>query len=415
MFATLVTTTPKISMQPLAFQGIMVYASFPQIRDMLLRKFGDDYVLLFARPEENLANGNIDWYSPVQGEAKKLYDMSQEEREPICDSLTKMANEIRAYAEELVQSGEPLKITRGNILKLALRYPDNSALYVIGKQPVLTCWGFAPGTPGVEGRDLVRLANSRPMSAPMPSPGGEAPPPLKNETPPAVAPAAGRSLSGCLWWLLPLLPLLLIFLLLFVSFGSIPALSGKSLFNVPGLPGMEKDRDGQRKIAELEREIVILQGRVEDHAALCQPAKPEATARAKPEPVIPPSHAPEKKDELVIPEKAENTEFLEGSWVCDTGLANTRTGEAVEVVFMFDKNGRGKGIVYERNDQCEGNATSEMRDGVLHVYLDKLQCGSGQAYLSLEIECDNAENGKTSCRGTNFDNSKWKATFFKAR
>lgn len=402
MIATLIATTPKASMQPLAFQGIMAYSRFPQIRDMLLRRFGDDYVLLFGRPEENLADGDIDWYSHVQGDVKKLDDLPEDERKPICETIARMAAEIGNYAQELIDSREPLKITRGNILKLALRYPDASDIYVIGKQPVVTCWGFGPGTPGVEGMNLVRLARSVVQAPPARPATRQAAPEAVKTAPPVTAPVPR---SGCLWWLLPLLPLLLILLLLFCSFGSIPALSGISLFHVPGLPYLENNKENDRQIAELENEIASLRPQVEKHAAMC--VKPPAAIAEKP--------APEIKESLVIPEHAQSMEFLEGRWACDTGLGNSRTGERVRVIFLFDKKGKGSGIVYEKDDRCQGDASARMRDGVLHIEYGELFCGKPNSYAPGVIDCENVQSGKTECRGRNIDNSSWAVDFYREK
>ena len=63
MNGTLITSTPKSSMHALACQGIMVASCYPQLRDMLRKKLGDDYVLLFAEPMPNSADNSIDWYT----------------------------------------------------------------------------------------------------------------------------------------------------------------------------------------------------------------------------------------------------------------------------------------------------------------------------------------------------------------
>ncbi len=67
----------------------------PRSGDMLLRKFGDEYMLLFARPADNMGNGEIDWYSPVQGPVQKLVDLPEEEEQADMENtLAHMASEI---------------------------------------------------------------------------------------------------------------------------------------------------------------------------------------------------------------------------------------------------------------------------------------------------------------------------------
>lgn len=405
MTGTFIASTSKESVHALAFQGIMVYNCFSQISDMLRRKFGDEYVLLFAKPVENPANGVIDWYSPVQGEPHQMDSLPEAERTAACAQARAMADNIMLYAEELIKSPDPLKVTRGNVLKLALSYPDASYLYAVGQQPVFICWGFGPGTPGVEPQILSRL--TAPKAAPAPQPEQVAP--QETVVPPAatVAPAiaaAPRSWAW-LWWLFPFLAAILLLLVLCTSFGSEPSLSGVDLFHGPQLPFV-KDDDSADRIAALEREIAELNGKLRDHAAMCKPAPVAEAPRPKAAP----------KQELVIPPKAEDTSFLEGRWLCKTGLANSRTGEPVQFAFSFGRDGQGDGVVYEKNDQCAGLSRAHLRNGVLQIDLDQQKCQKqNNRYGPIRVICQNAHGQNTECTGFNEDGTQWTATFRKIK
>lgn len=405
MTGNLIASIPKISMHALAFQGIMVYTCFPQIRDMLLRKFGDEYVLLFARPAENAAEGVIDWYTPVQGEAQLLRDLPPEAQEPVLENISRMAKEIHAYAEELINSHEPLKVTRGNILKLALRYPGEEALYVVGGQPVFTCWGFGPGTPGVEGCDLSRLKRAdRPKPAAPVAPAAEAAPTPTPAapTPPPAAPVPARGCSGCAWWLLPLLPLLLLLLLLFAGIGTRDALSGHTLFRVPAPAFLQVD-DNSREIALLEKEIAELKAVLLDKAAQCVPQKPRVV-----------QEEPRPRQEMVIPKEATNTEFLEGRWLCDTGLVNSRTHEPVKLEFSFGKDGKGTATTYEQNDKCRGETRAAIRNGNLYIAIGEQKCErSDTTYSPVTIECRPGAGTEAVCQGVHEGGTSWDANFQK--
>lgn len=139
MNGTLITSTPKSSMHALACQGIMVASCYPQLRDMLRKKLGDDYVLLFAEPMPNSADNSIDWYTPVQGAVQRLDALPEAAQDRLRDTLAQMAAEIRRYADELRQSPDSAKQTRGEILRLALHYPGEERIFVVGDQPVFTC------------------------------------------------------------------------------------------------------------------------------------------------------------------------------------------------------------------------------------------------------------------------------------
>lgn len=396
MAGNLIATSSKIAMQPLAFQGIMVYMCFPQIRDMLYRKFGDDYVLLFARPAENAGDGKIDWYSPVQGQPRKLKDLPEDEAQPIRERMGQMAAEIAKYAEELIETREPLKVTRGNILNLALTYPDDDALYVVGGQPVYTCWGFGPGTPGVEGKYLTRLANAAPVARAAAERG--IPPETAAPAPVKAPPPAGRKWGfAWLWWLFPLLAAILLFLLLFSSFGPVKAISGVTLFQ---WPAFWRDSSGQSyDIENIKAQVNDLRMRLDEHIALC---KPEQKA------------LPQKQEELIIPENAQNTEFLEGEWRCDTGLANAATKEPVQLAFSFDKTGNGTATTNEKDGQCHGPVKASLQSGVLHIEIGEQSCPNGSSYNPVSIDCRPSGSG-AACQGTHGRGSSWGATFYKVK
>lgn len=424
MTGTLIATTKNADVHALAYKGIRAWERFPQLRDAIARKFGDEYVLFFARPVENSAAGEMDWYTPVQGEAQSVADLPEAAREAACEKVRHMAADVQAYADELAASPDPLKVTRGHLLRLALLYPDESCIYVSGEQPVIVCWGFGPGTPGVEPKNLTRIA------APKAAPVAEAAPvekaaPVAEAAPPGEAPKrvpAAPMYWGWLWWLLPLAALCLLLLLLFTSFGNLPPLGGYELLSGPRLFDAPADRSAE--IARLEGEIAGLHDRALRHAALCKPAAPEAgpAAQAAPlaesgtvpgAPVAPLAEAP--REDLAIPERAEDTGFLRGEWLCRTGLANARTREPVEFAFEFGPDGRGKATVFEKGDRCAGEARASIVNGELLINVGPQRCAkSGAAYSELEIICRGA-GADTQCSGKHKGGGSWDANFQKVR
>ena len=396
MTGSFIVNTPKSSMHALAFQGIMIADCHAQLRDMLRRKFGDAHALLFAEPVANAADSSVDWYTPLQGAIRPLASLPPEEQDALRASLAHMAQEIRAFAEELKRSPESIKAARGCVLELALRYPDEAALYVAGGQPVLTCWGYGPGTPGAEPQDLSRL--TRLITAAPAAHAGPAAPPA---APPAPEPARGAS---WLWWLLPLLLALLLLALLCTSFGTWKPLSGLALFHAPALPfssiSTPELEARQRENAALEADIDALRAKVETHAAQCRPEQPAPPAQ------------PAIREELVIPEKTQDLAFLHGRWRCETGLVNSRTNDPIVVEFQFDAQGRGRGTVYEKDDQCRGEAQATLDGEVLHITLGQQQCGKDETYTRQTIDCRN-DNGAAQCQGRNEDGTAWDAQFFR--
>lgn len=393
MTGTLITPTVKAKMQPLAFQGIMAYTRFPQITAMLRNKLGDSYALLFAEPVENPNNGLIDWYTPMQGAPRRLDDLPGEEKDSIIAAIKAMACDLDNYADELIATQEPQKVTRGHILKLAIVCPDYRHIYVMGQQPVIVAWGFGPGTPGVEPKSIAKLAVARPLSQPVPPKPGPA----------QVVPQPGHVSLAWLWWLLPLLAAFLLFVVLCTAFGNLNSLSGYTLFHAPGLPFYAKDSDRSAELASLEEEIAVLLGRLDEYAAICV-QKQDPAVQKQPD------------DQLVIPPDAEDMDFLEGKWLCDTGLASMRTGEPVSLAFSFDENGKGSAITYEADDSCAGPVSASLKNGELHISVGESICQKdNHVYEPVEIICSRTANAVTQCQGRHKSGHAWAAPFRRVR
>ncbi len=436
-----IANTPKHKMHALAFQGIMVTDCYPQLRDMLHRnpRFGDAYVLLFAEPVCNTNDNTIDWYSPVQGTPRLLSALPPEEQNVLRDKISSMARELQRFACELKNDPEPSRSVRGAILELALRYPDESSLYVVGGQPVFTCWGFGPGTPDAEPQDLWRLsrlpveippappkAEVLPAAAPAVEAVPETPPIQKENLSPPPPPPVHRTGLGWLWWILPLLLLLLLAWVLLTSFGTWPALSGITVFHAPPLPFSVQSSSTLEELARLRLEnetltsnLVALRERLAVHAEMCQQTT-SSVQKPAPSSVLPvPEHpqrpvapvTPPKKDEdvLVIPEKPQDLSFLQGRWRCETGLANSRTNEPLVVEFIFDKHGKGITRIYEKNTVCKGTSTAQFTQEGLRVLADDAVCGDGRSYQSQEIDCIRHADG-AQCTGKG-SQKRWDARF----
>ena len=179
MRATFITTTPRSSVEALRYQGITVSENHAQLQSMLQRNLSPEHALFFAEPVLNSAGTSVDWYTSLEGKAVPLDELPPEERQAALQEIRRLAGDINELAEGLKQGGEGSKSVRGNILSLALRYPGQEYLYVVGKQPVLLCWGFSAASASVGPEDLMRLGAAAPLAsvplAPVPEP--TAPPP----------------------------------------------------------------------------------------------------------------------------------------------------------------------------------------------------------------------------------------------
>ncbi len=445
--------TKRSLLRPLACQGIFATDCYHQVC-ALLQDLGPNYVALLAEPVHSdgvAGQESIDWYAHATHgdtsiEPKLLSSLSPEEKAPVLQTLHNLAQGIHAKAEGLVQSAQAQQALSGEILKLALQYPHEDAIWVIGNQPIVTQWGFAPGTVGAQPEDLARVAAVIPVppTPPVITPVAAVAPSA------AVAPTGGR---GCLAWLLPLLLLFLLLMLLLAALGLLP-------FALPWPTAcMPEDKiplaleEEQKKEHVLLSELDALRLQLREKAALCIPPKSEAPKLQipkqeayveeppvqepvieKPAPVEPPldepflgmtpveepkkeepkkaeppkkqepkkepPKKPKKNDPLEIPKDKNDMAFLEGCWVSETGLVNMRTREPVVAEYCFDKSGKGKRLVREKNGTiCTGNVTANFTgNGALVMETGDAFCPGGGKYAPQKVDCTGSENS-TTCNG----------------
>ena len=425
MAGSLITTTRRGNMRPLAVQGIFATDCYHQLHSLLEQSLSAAHARLLAEPVHDPARENVDWYSSSEGTPTPLSALSPEQADAVRVRIGKMAAEIHAAAEDISRDTDSRRALSGQLLSLCLQHPHEDDLWLVGEQPLVCCWGFAPGTMGAQPEDLTRLGPARPV-------------PKASAAPAAPVPVVAG--AGCLAWLLPLLLLLALLWLILCRFGLMP---------LPGLcPPALFGEDAGRLKAEREkgahhlREIDTLRAELLRHAQQCvppppplskkepappPPVEPDVTPPADPPPLVEPflgESAPPpgvKKDApLVIPDDARqknDLSFLDGCWRCETGLVNARTHKPVIVEYCFDKNGNGKRIVKEQDGSvCSGPAQATFgRNGTLHIDTPAASCPDGRSYIPQIVECTGNDRA-ADCTGRTKGKSggdTWNAKFYR--
>lgn len=352
MNGTLITTTPRGGMHPLAVQGIPALDRHAQITDLLRSRLGEAYALLFAEPVFDPDRNVVDWYTPAASPPVPLEMLDEAARDAVRERLGQMAGDIRALAEELTaRDAENGRNVAGEILTAALFFPDEKALYLSGEQPVVILWGCAPPQAGVEPRDLSRLARRTLLPA---TPSAS----VASDQAAASVDVQGRTVQRggrFPWWLL--LALLLLALAL-------------ALWFTDAVPFLHPRKD----TLNTERTLSL----------------PETI------------HG------------QSDVRFLAGTWRCDTGLVDS-SGVPVAVVYTFDERGEGvisiTGITGDT--PCQGKTKSSLDTrGVLTIETDPdIACPSGQSFRGQTVECRRI-GANTQCRGRNRGSeTEWEAVF----
>ncbi|MCB1925204.1 MAG: VWA domain-containing protein [Gammaproteobacteria bacterium] len=93
---------------------------------------------LLAMPRRVGDSGDIEWYSDLAGQPVRLDDLGADEQARARALLADRVAAVRALADRLPAGELPAAW-----LRAAVSFPDDSRVYVIGGQPVITFWGHA--------------------------------------------------------------------------------------------------------------------------------------------------------------------------------------------------------------------------------------------------------------------------------
>lgn len=394
--ATFIASTARSSLHSLAWQGFLPSECHEQLTTLIRAELDETHARLLAAPVFDPDRATVDWYTPAEGTVTPLAALPPEEQDRLRARLSELGQDLRNIAERLQQQADaPQRNLGGHLLTLALSYPDDSCLYRVGDQPVVTCWGFGPSTQGAHPQDISRLFG--PVHA--------AVPPLPAQEAATVAEAeAVHSKPRTRWlpWLLPLLLLALLLTLLCVGWG------GRApLMPIPGLNLSGPDLFGSKEFPELdlarqqELELLAHIDGLREKANLC--------ARTS-------TPVPEAK-KLVIPEQAardKDMSFLAGVWECETGLIDRNSNSPVTMLYSFDGQGTGFVALSSSKGLCKSGVRASFdAEGRLTFRTDDvIPCPEGAAFSGQEVVCKD-QQGEALCSGRNLSSSgqEWSAVF----
>ena len=410
--------------------GQPVYRAALQLREAIRRKSAT-IVDHLAIPQSNEL-GNIDWYSPIEGDVIPWSAATEAERAPARAQLEILKTALdELSARFLAADGDqPLgdKAVFGKLLKRVIHFPDQDFVYLVNGTPVLTFWGFENANADRALSPLHCLYPPAEPAAPILDPVAPiAPPPLA----PIVDEVRKPSWWRRWWWLLPLL-LLLLLLLLFglrscVPNVVIPGLSALPRFDLPKVPVIEVPRASVDVGVALDNGapaapaggLPALAGPAAaagapEAAPTAAPPAPEAAAEPAPAPeapapplsplpaAAPDAAAPVANQPLSIPADASNgvADFLNGQWRAGAGIQDRRTGKPLRLEYQF-KNGQGDVTVHRADGvACSGPVAAAMNAGSLSIdSKGQAACADGSNYDMPKITCKQGAQTAADCTG----------------
>src|SRR5882762_4902369 len=196
----LLVSEPLQRYRALGMAGDPVWRAAGQLRTAIAQRLSRRHADLLAIPEVDPTGRRIDWYAPIEGEARKFADLSEAERGSVLNEVQRLHGDIAELADSMdAVERSTAERNFARLLRHALTAPGEDTLYIVDGKPVMTFWGFAtdaalpgvflaspPATPGLAPRSALR---ARPI------------PEAVLASAPAVA-AAGATRSAWWQWLL---------------------------------------------------------------------------------------------------------------------------------------------------------------------------------------------------------------------
>lgn len=200
----LLVSEPLQRYRALGLAGDPVWRAAGQLRAAIAQRLSRRHADLLAVPEVDPTGRRIDWYAPFEGQARKLSELDEGERQAVLNDVHRLHSEITGLADSM---DEPQRSTAernfARLLRHALTAPGEDTLYVVDGKPVMTFWGFSADA------NLPGVFLASPPVTPRPNVRPQVVPEAVMASAPAVVAAGTRSV----WWQWLLLAVLLLLLL----------------------------------------------------------------------------------------------------------------------------------------------------------------------------------------------------------
>lgn len=200
-------------------EGQPVYSVASQLREVIRARVGVAAANCLAIPKVNDSRATVDWYANRSGAVVPWSAATPMEQAVALESLDRYREGVIASLGAISGvSDRELQIVQ-NLKDKVFAHPDNSCVFLVDGEPVLTFWGFHSG----EAQLADPFYNLRPPPVVMPAA--------------AAAPLGASAAAVAIrrpWWHWLLLALLLLALLFFLLRACAPSAS----LSLPGLPGL---------------------------------------------------------------------------------------------------------------------------------------------------------------------------------
>ncbi|MDR2350273.1 MAG: hypothetical protein LBF41_06575 [Deltaproteobacteria bacterium] len=415
---------------PESFDGITPCQIHGLLFQLLKTEVSEEAALVPAEPVERPGERSVAWHTSLEGKVRTLEELNPGEARAAYDLMCLWSARFASLGGKLLASPSVQRKLAGKLVsKLATAMAEVLAgvrgaakIYMVGEKPVLCAWGMAPvsGSEGAkasravtaEEREKIRsiLEGGKPefkgFVPPPPPPAippESRPPPLTFFPSPPPPPSPVETERGPLWFLLLAFPAFAATLILFFLF-------------VPGMRELPLAAGAEERDRELAREQ-LREGELKRERDILRNGYFAALVDCSGRPLVIPLLG--STEELEIPETGDDLSFMEGCWISDSPLVNSRTSLPIVAMYCFNERGEARSAVdqydsagnYEHTCLGSGTATREGASVTIRDFGAKCPVDS---YAPSVIGCETRTKGAPAvCRMRNLMGKTFDVTFIR--
>ncbi len=135
-----IARTKKSTFLPDDNQDEQYFAQYQQLTKLIKKYLSPVTASVFSKPVLLKNSEDIEWYSDLQGQPQTLLSLPEEQQQNAKKLLTDRLAAISKLADQLPQLESNSEESQ-KLLRKAIQFPGNAAIYIINGEPVITFWG----------------------------------------------------------------------------------------------------------------------------------------------------------------------------------------------------------------------------------------------------------------------------------
>ncbi len=139
--------------------------TWDDLQDFLAREIGPGVAALLAEPRYDAGRGETHWYVETDNDPIPFAKLDEPGRAALKSKLAAIQGKVETRFAALAKSSNEKARRQAEALRLVVVIPDDSCLWSLDGEPLLSCWGRRPIVEGHAARKIVRTATAQAPSA----------------------------------------------------------------------------------------------------------------------------------------------------------------------------------------------------------------------------------------------------------